>query len=163
MPEIRGVVYAALYGVRLERRLTEVWCRELSRQLLAIRTCLSCLLSPCIDRVLSFLDAGLPAFYVCQKIPSRVRKRVALFLDDRYIMRNLLRAACLQWYWSLYVGRPDDFKGDGQSWLRVCQECSHYADFSSYKEANRDRVRSLVRNVLTDAQAFVDWRSQHLD
>ena len=129
--ESRVVVYHSLYSVPLSERFNVTWVNKLRRQILAMRRALSFMLSPCVEKILSFMVLDDVNVYVClvlqrRGIPATVRNRVVGFLDDPFELRRAIRALVLKVYWDDYVGRPSDHQGSPLHWQRVCQEVADY-------------------------------------
>ena len=129
--ETRVVVYHSLYSVPLSERFNVTWVKQLRRQILAMRRVLSFMLSPCVEKTLSFIALDDLNVHVClvlqrQDIPATVRNRVVCFLDDFVKLRRVIRALILKVYWDDYVGRPSDHQGSPLHWQRVCQEVADY-------------------------------------
>ena len=61
---VLSVVYAHLYTVPLQRRISRDWVLELDRQERAMRRMLAFVLDSVIDTILSYLDAGRES-YLC--------------------------------------------------------------------------------------------------
>ena len=129
--ETRVVVYHSLYSVPLSERFNVTWLKQLRRQILAMRRALSFMLSPCVEKILSFIvldDVNVHVCLVLQRrgIPAIVRNRVVCFLYDFLKLRRVIRALILKVYWDDYVGRPSDHQGSPLHWQRVCQEVADY-------------------------------------
>ena len=130
----RRLVYSRLYHLRIEDRLYRAWQVQLQFQLITMRRALSFMLTPCVEHIMSFLALDDSIVYVYLLLQTRhfdigiptIRSVIISFLDDRLQIQRDLRAAVMNYFWDVYVGRPSDFIGDIMHWRRVCQEISDY-------------------------------------
>ena len=129
--DTRQLVYHNLYSVPSSERWNATWVIRLHRQILAMRRALSFMLSPCVEKILSFIALDDLNVHVCLALQhhaklATVTKWVVGFLDDRFELRRAIRTLVLKVYWDAYVGRPTDYKGSPDHWSRVCQEVADY-------------------------------------
>ena len=161
------LVYHALYSddLPLHRRITSDWIRELERQTKSMAFCLSVILKPCVERVLSFLEAdfeNVKYFLAVKHCPLlgpcrlSIASRVAHCLDVyRHSVRRILRASFMQCYWDR-IGRPRDHVGDSKAWHAACQEIVDFAYYSA-SSYQSEKLTNVVYEVFTDLDVVNFW------
>ena len=107
-----SVVYAHLYSVTLERRLSRDWVLELDRQERAMRRMLAFVLDSVTDTILSYLDAGRES-YLCfwilrGKIGPDISRCAASMLDLRWHVRWDVGVLLRQQFWHVHLDKPRD-------------------------------------------------------
>ena len=164
------LVYVALYDLPVRRRISADWTHALGVQINAMRKLLAFMLRPCVGCILSYLDGGdefVRAAWALRRrvadpeVAPMIAPMIASFLDDRFAVRHILRSACLDWFWRLYVGRPNDWIGCSRSWRNVCQELSDY--FRCHHRAWESRaidLRASTFTVLVNAESVARWDAE---
>ena len=148
------VVYAQLYSVPLQRRLSGDWVLELDRQERAMRRMLAFVLDSVTDTILSYLDAGRES-YLCfwilrGKTGPDISRCAASMLDLRWHLRWDVSVLLRQHFWHVHLGKPRDRIGHRNSWKMALVEIWEFLWFHNKILQKRERVQHKLRSIFED-------------
>ena len=161
------VVYAVLYEVPLQRRISRDWVLELDRQERAMRRMLAFVFDSVTDRIISYLDAGPDSnlcFWILQKskkIGPDNSRHAAAMLDLRWHVPWDVGVMLRQQFWHVHLGRARYHLGHSASWKKALVEIWDFLSFHSRMlqrgERAQHKLRSLFEDVLCDQNACNRW------
>ena len=159
-----SVVYAQLYSVPLQRRLSRDRVLELDRQERVMRGMLAFVLDSVTDTILSYLDAGRES-YLCfwilrGKIGPDISRCAASMLDLRWHVRWDVGTLLRQQFWHVHLDKPRDHRGHADSWCMALEEIWDFLCFHSRlqrRERVRDKLHSMFEDILCDQNTCNRW------
>ena len=164
---VLSVVYAHLYTVPLQRRISRDWVLELDRQERAMRRMLAFVFDSVTDRIVSYLDAGPDSnlcFWILRAsgIGPDASRCAAAMLDLRWDTRLNVGVMLRQQFWHVHLGRPRDRRGHTDSWEMALEEICDFLSFHSRMlqrgERAQHKLRSLLEDTLCDQNACNRWK-----